>query len=54
MDKSEVEKLMAESDAVKKLKPSKQGVKRTPDAASSSTDKPAAKAKNKNHKIERR
>ena len=29
MDKSEVEKLMAESDAVKKLRPSKQGVKNT-------------------------
>ena len=49
-DKSEVEKLMAgdRSDVVKKLKPYKQGVKRTPDtAASSSTDQPAAKAKTK-------
>ena len=52
MDKSEVEKLMVESDAIKKLKPSKQGVKRTQDAASSSTDQPAAKAKTK--KRERR
>ena len=54
MDKSEFEKLMAESDAIKKLKPSKQGVKRTPDAASSSTDKPAAKAKTKKEKGDKR
>ena len=43
------------SDAIKKLKPSKQGVKRTPDtAASSSTDQPAAKAKTKKEKGDKR
>ena len=43
------------SDVIKKLKPSKQGVKRAPDtAASSSTDKPAAKAKTKKEKWDKR
>ena len=44
----------AESDEIKKLKLFKQGVKRTSNPASSSTDQPAAKAKTQKEKGDKR